>query len=130
MVHHSYGGNNISSYKTCSIFKQISDDDSKIKKVHKVNIAQVENGVLVRLQRLTWNWSRMKRVMALLIKIKDIWLKRIAKIASIIQLHDFIDVKTLQEAQNLLFKMVQDQSLSMRRNICWKAKWFKDEAPW
>ena len=36
MVHHSYGGNNISSYKTCSIFKQISDDDSKIKKVHKV----------------------------------------------------------------------------------------------
>ena len=50
--------------------------------------------------------------MALLIKIKDIWLKRIAKIASIILLHDSIDVKALQEAQNLLFKMMQDQSFA------------------
>ena len=33
-------------------------------KVHKVNAVQVENGVLVRLQRLTWNWTRMKRLMA------------------------------------------------------------------
>ena len=54
----------------------------------------------------------MKWFMALLIKIKDIWLKRIAKTASIIQLHDSIDVKALQEAQDLLFKMVQDQSFA------------------
>ena len=98
--------------KKCSIFEQIPDDDPEIKKVHKVNAVQVENGVLVQLQRLTWNWNRMKRVMALLIKIKDIWLKRIAKTASIIQLHDSIDVKALQEAQDLLFKMVQDQSFA------------------
>ena len=98
--------------KRCSIFKQIPDDDPEIKKVHKVNAVQVGNGVLVQLQRLTWNCNRMKRVMALLIKIKDIWLKRIAKTASIIQLHDSIDVKALQEAQDLLFKMVQDQSFA------------------
>ena len=98
--------------KKCSIFEQIPDDDPEIKKVHKVSAVQVENGVLVRLQRLTWNWNRMKRVVALLIKIKDIWLKRIAKTASIIQLHDSIDVKALQEAQDLLFKMVQDQSFA------------------
>ena len=54
----------------------------------------------------------MKRVMGLLIKIRDIWLKRIAKIAFIIQLHDSINVKALQEAQDLLFKMVQDQSFA------------------
>ena len=54
----------------------------------------------------------MKRVIALLIKIKDIWLKRIGKIASIIQLYDSIDVKAFQEAQDLLFKMVQDQSFA------------------
>ena len=90
--------------KKCSIFEQIPDDDPEIKKVHKVNAVQVENGVLVRLQRLTWNWNRMKRVMALLIKIRDIWLKRIAKTVSIIQLHDSIDVKALQEAQDLLFE--------------------------
>ena len=41
--------------KKYSIFKQIPDDDPKIKNVHKVNAVQVENGVLVRLQRLTWN---------------------------------------------------------------------------
>ena len=64
----------------------------------------------MRLRRLNWNWNRMKKVMALLIKIMDIWLKRIAKTASIIQLYDSIDVKALQEAQDLLFKMVQDQS--------------------
>ena len=50
--------------------------------------------------------------MALLIKIKDIWLKRIPKTASIIQLHDSINAKALQEAQDLLFKMVQDQSFA------------------
>ena len=98
--------------KKCSIFEQIPDDGPKIKEVHKVNAVQVEIGVLVRLQILTWNWNRMKRVMALLVKIKDIWLKRIAKTASIIQLHDSIDVKVLQEAQGLLFKMVQDQSFA------------------
>ena len=51
----------------------------------------------------------MKKVIALPIKIKEIWLKRIAKIASINQLHDSIDICALQEAQDLLFKMVQDQ---------------------
>ena len=54
----------------------------------------------------------MKKVMALLIKIKDIWLKRIAKIASLIQLHDSIDVKAIQEAQDLLSKVVQYQSFT------------------
>ena len=54
----------------------------------------------------------MKRVMTVLIKIKDIWLKRIAKVASIIQLHDSIDAKALQEVQDLLFEIVQDQSFS------------------
>ena len=96
--------------KNCSISEQIPDDDPEIKKVHKVNTVQGENGVLVQLQRLNWNWNRMKKVMALLIKIKDIWLKRIARAASIIQLHDSIDVKAPQKAQDLLFKMVQDQS--------------------
>ena len=48
--------------------------------------------------------------MAQLIKIKHIWLKGIEKITSIILLHDSIDVKALQEAEDLLFKMVQDQS--------------------
>ena len=47
--------------KKCSIFKWILDDDPVIKKVHKVNAVQVENGVLVGLQRLSWNCNRMKR---------------------------------------------------------------------
>ena len=85
-------------------FQTEPDDDPEIKKVHKVNAVQVGNGVLVQLQRLTWNCNRMKRVMALLIKIKDIWLKRIAKIVFIIQLHYSTDVKALQEAQDLLLK--------------------------
>ena len=115
--------------KTCSIFEQIPDDDPEIKKVHKVNLVQVENGVLVRLQKLTWNWSRMKKVMALLLKIKDIWLKRIAKIASIIQLHDSIDVKALQEAQDLLFKMVQDQSFANEKKHLLEGKMVSRGSP-
>ena len=39
-------------------------------------------------------------------------MKRIAKIASINQIHDSIDVSALQEAQDLFFKMVQNQSLA------------------
>ena len=53
--------------KKCSISEQIPDDYPEIKNVHKFNVVQAENGVLVGLQRLTWNWSRMKRMMALLI---------------------------------------------------------------
>ena len=51
----------------------------------------------------------MKRVMVLLIiKIKGVWLQKIAKIVSINQLHDSIDVSAPQEEQDLLFKIVQD----------------------
>ena len=52
--------------KKC-ISEQIPDDYPKIKIDHKLNVVQVENGVLVGLQRLTWNWGRMKRMMAVLI---------------------------------------------------------------
>ena len=108
--------------KKCSIFEQIPNDDPEIKKVHKVNAVQVEHGVLVQLQRLTWNWSRMKKVMALLIKIKHIWLKRTAKVASLIQLHDSIDVKAIQEAQDLLSKVVQDQSFTNEKKHLLESK--------
>ena len=61
----------------------------------------------------------MKRVMVLLIiKIKGIWLQKIAKIVSINQLHDSIDVSAPQEEQDLLFKIVRISHLLMRRNIC------------
>ena len=71
----------------------------------------------------------MKRVMALLLKIKDIWLKRIAKIASIIQLYDSIDVKALQEAQDLLFKMVQDQSFANEKKHLLEGKMVSRGSP-
>ena len=60
--------------------------------------------------------------MALIIKIGDIWLKRIAKIASINQLHDSIDVSALQEAQDLLFKMVEDQSFGNEKKLLLEGK--------
>ena len=100
---HSYGEKNIIGGKNSAFSSRYQ---MMIKKVHKVNPVQVENGVLV----LTCNLSRMRTIMARLIKIRYIWLKRIAKITSIIQLHDSSDVKALQEAQDLLFKMVQGQS--------------------
>ena len=64
----------------------------------------------------------MKRVMALIIKTGNIWLKRIAKIASVNQLHDSIDVSVLHEAQDLLFKMVQDQSFTNEKKLLLKSK--------
>ena len=115
--------------KKCSILEQTPDEESEIKKVHKVNAVQVENGVLVQLQRMTWNWKRMKRVMALITKIGNIWLKRIAKIASVNQLHDSIDVSVLHEAQDLLFKMMQDQSFTNEKKLLLKGKMVSKDAP-
>ena len=60
--------------------------------------------------------------MALIIKIGNIWLKRIAKIASVNQLHDSIDVSVLHEAQDLLFKMVQDQPFTNEKKLLLKGK--------
>ena len=60
--------------------------------------------------------------MALIIKTGNIWLKKIAKIASVNQLHDSIDVSVLHEAQDLLFKMVQDQSFTNEKKLLLKGK--------
>ena len=71
----------------------------------------------------------MKRVMALITKIGNIWLKRIAIIASVNQLHDSIDVSVLHEAQDLLFKMMQDQSFTNEKKLLLKGKMVSKDAP-
>ena len=55
--------------------------------------------------------------MALQIKIKDTWLKRITNIASINQLYGSIHISSLQEALDLLFKMVEDQSFVNKKDL-------------
>ena len=54
----------------------------------------------------------MKRIMALIMVIKGIWLNRISKISSLNQLNDSIDTEMSQKAQEKIFVLVQAESFA------------------
>ena len=54
----------------------------------------------------------MKRVMALILVIKDVLLKRIGRVSSWQQLSQIIDVEMIQKGQAAIFKMVQAESFN------------------
>ena len=48
----------------------------------KVNVTQIENGLLSKLQEKTSSWAKLKRLMATALVNSKIWLKRHDKISS------------------------------------------------
>ena len=94
-----------------SQLEEVSDEDLKVKKAVKVNISNIQkSSVLSRLQEITSSWIKMKRIMALIMVIKGIWLSRIGKISSLNQLNDSIDAEMIRKAQEKIFLLVQAES--------------------
>ena len=54
----------------------------------------------------------MKRIMALIMIVKGIWLNRIGKVSSLNQLNDSIDTEMIQKAQEKIFLLVQTESFA------------------
>ena len=66
-----------------SQFGDVSDEDSEIRKVVKVNDSNIQNSCLLsRLQEITSSWIKMKKIMALIMVIKGVWLHRIGNVSS------------------------------------------------
>ena len=81
-------------------FEEVSDEDPEVRKAVKVNVSNIQkSSVLSRLQEITSSWIKMKRIMALILVIKGIWLNRIGKVSSLNQLNDSIDTEMIQKAQ-------------------------------
>ena len=71
-----------------------------------------ENSVLTKLQERMSSWTKMKRVMALILVIKDVLVKRIDRVSSWQQLSQIINVEMIQKGQAAIFKMVQAESFN------------------
>ena len=54
----------------------------------------------------------MKRIMALIMVLKGIWLNKIDKVSSLNQLNDSIDTEMIQKAQEKIFLLVQAESFA------------------
>ena len=54
----------------------------------------------------------MKRIMALIMVLKGIWLNKIGKVSSLNQLNDSIDTEMIQKAQEKIFLLVQAESFA------------------
>ena len=81
--------------------------------VVKVNVSNIQSSsMLSRLQEITSSWIKMKRIMALIMVIKGVWLNRINKVSFLNQLNDSIDTETIQKAQEKIFLLVQAESFA------------------
>ena len=81
--------------------------------VVKVNVSNIQSSsTLSRLQEITSSWIKMKRIMALIMVIKGVWLNRINKVSFLNQLNDSIDTEMIQKAQEKIFLLVQAESFA------------------
>ena len=55
--------------------RQITVSDPELKNGVKVNLARINDDAIFRLESLTLNWLKMKRIMAIVILAKNQWIK-------------------------------------------------------
>ena len=55
--------------------RQITVSDPELKNGVKVNLARINDDAIFRLESLTLNWLKMKRIMAIVILAKNEWIK-------------------------------------------------------
>ena len=55
--------------------RQITVSDPELKNGVKVNLARINDDAISRLESLTLNWLKMKRIMAIVILAKNEWIK-------------------------------------------------------
>ena len=55
--------------------RQITVSDPELKNGVKVNLARINDDAISRLESLTLNWLKMKRIMAIVILAKNEWVK-------------------------------------------------------
>ena len=101
------------------IIPPVNKKDPELKKEFVVCLATKSVDVFMALENRISDWSRMVRVVALVIKFKEILLSKINQHSIIrkVKCATLLNTTLLQEAKTRLIKMVQQQS-------------FKDELRW
>ena len=89
--------------------RQITHNDPELKNGVRVNLARINDDVISRLESLTLNWMKMKRVMAMIILAKNQWIKKIKKQTSDKQ-SKLLNVEMLENAATVIFRMIQRKS--------------------
>ena len=101
-----------------SQLEEVSDEDTEVRKMVNINVTNIQNSfILSKLQEITSSWIKMKRIVALIMVLKGIWLNRIGKVSSLNQLNDSIDTEMIQKAQEKIFLLV-DSSMTIFQMAC------------
>ena len=101
-----------------SQLEEVSDEDTEVRKVVNINVTNIQNSfILSKLQEITSSWIKMKRIVALIMVLKGIWLNRIGKVSSLNQLNDSIDTEMIQKAQEKIF-LLEDSSMNIFQMAC------------
>ena len=87
---------------------QITESDPELKSGVRVNLERINDDVISRLEALTLNWLKMKRVMAMVILAKNQWIKKIKKETD--KPSKPLNVEILENAATVIFRMIQRKS--------------------
>ena len=89
--------------------RQITHNNPELKNGVRVNQARINDDVISRLESLTLNWMKMKRVMAMITLPKNQWTKKIKKQTSDKQ-SELLNTEMLENAATVIFRMIQRKS--------------------
>lgn len=65
----------------------VSEQHRALRKVNKINVTQIENGLLSNLQEKTSSWKKLKRLMVIILVVSEILLKRLLE-----DYHSFLSI--------------------------------------
>ena len=89
--------------------RHIGESDPELKAGLRVNLARINDDVISRLEALTQNWIKMKKVMVIVILAKNQWIKKIKKQTSDKQ-SKLLNVEMLENAATVIFRIMQRKS--------------------
>ena len=95
-------------WSDANIDMEADNDDPELKKPGRVFLTKLEVHTVSQLTKMTSEWCKMRRIMALVILLIKKTQKRCHKKADI-NLCNLIDVKLLEETQSYIIKMSQNQ---------------------
>ena len=94
--------------------KEIQDDDSEVKREKKVYTISIKEEILERLKSLIFDWMRMKRVVAWILKYKKILCSILRQNSVKILAKIGFDVSLLEEAQQEIVRLHSNKHLKKR----------------
>ena len=91
--------------------KLMNEDDSESKNKLQLNIVKADITVTSELEMISSSWIRIRKKMAVVLLVANLWIKRITKPRPS-EMTTLINMELLEKAQRMIFKILQQHSFS------------------